>query len=233
MAAVISLSVVFSALSVCVSAKDTADTAFTASFSTDSAETIVGGWSVNTGSTALKKNPEAKKALTKALKKYKDAKIEPVAYLASQVVAGTNYCFICRTTDATEDARPEIKLVYVYADLSGNAEITGFQTVIGKLLPGGYEANEGKFKLGNNKTVKKALKKAAKGLAGIDYEPVAYLGSQVVAGSNYMILVRVKDNDTEVKAGYYLVSVYADLNGNAEINEIAPLAFGNIDEYTE
>ena len=74
---------------------------------------------------------------------------------------------------------------------------------------------------------KQAMKDNADG-----YEPIAYLGNQVVAGSNYMILARGKGTD-EVDKGLYLIIIYADLNGNAEINRIEPLELGNYDQTTD
>ena len=228
LAAVISLSIAFSGLSVSASAAITSEKT---SAQTYNSNTIVGGWSINYDSTSLSKNSDAKSAFLKARKKVTDTKIQPIAFLGSQVVAGKNYCFLCKITATSSNARPEIALVYVYEDLKGNTEITGYQTIIGKLLPGGFSANDGKFKLGNNKAVKKAYKKAMKDNAD-GYEPIAYLGDQVVAGSNYMILARGKGTD-EVDKGLYLIIIYADLNGNAEINRIEPLELGNYDQTTD
>ena len=39
-------------------------------------------------------------------------------------VAGTNYCILCQITPVVPDATPAWALVYIYADLDGNAEIT-------------------------------------------------------------------------------------------------------------
>ena len=225
LAAVISLSVAVSGMVVPASAAVEKNTKSSQTYSTDS---IVGGWQINEDSTSLNKNPDAKSAFLKARKGLTGVKLQPMAYLGSQVVSGKNYCILCRITTVSVDAKPEIALVYVYEDLNGNAKITGYQTIIGKVLPGSFSANEGKFKLGNNKAVKKAYKKAMKDNNADGYEPVAYLGDQVVSGSNYMILARGKGTD-DVEKGYYLIIVYADLKGNAEINRIEPLELGNID----
>ena len=199
LAAVISLSIAFSGLSVSASAAITSEKT---SAQTYNSNTIVGGWSINYDSTSLSKNSDAKSAFLKARKKVTDTKIQPIAFLGSQVVAGKNYCFLCKITATSSNARPEIALVYVYEDLNGN-----------------------------NKAVKKAYKQAMKDNAD-GYEPIAYLGDQVVAGSNYMILARGKGTD-EVDKGLYLIIIYADLNGNAEINRIEPLELGNYDQTTD
>ena len=47
----------------------------------------------------------------------------PVAYLGSQVVAGTNHCFLCKATVVYPNAVPSYTLVYIHEDLEGNATI--------------------------------------------------------------------------------------------------------------
>ena len=220
------LSAVLLAAPVNVSAAITSDAPAITSGAPDkgyTAPAVMGGWTYS-GSATLGKNPEAKAAFLKA-RKTADKTIEPVAYLGSQAVAGMNYCYLCRITPAAE-ARPEIALVYVYADLKGNASITGYQTIIGEVRPGSFEANEGKFGMSKNAAVKKAYEDAAD---TDDYAPMAYLGSQVVSGSNYMVLARGKGD----KTGLYLVTIYADLKGNAEIHSIEPLVLGDMDRDTD
>ena len=47
----------------------------------------------------------------------------PVALLATQPVAGINYCILCQIVPVVPDPEPGWALVYIYADLQGNAEI--------------------------------------------------------------------------------------------------------------
>ena len=72
--------------------------------------------------------------------------------------------------------------------------------------------------------VKAVFNKAVEGLTGMTYEPVAYLGSQVVAGTNYMLLCKVTTVTAEPTSDYAIVTVYQDLEGNAEITETYNLA---------
>ncbi|MBQ6583454.1 MAG: hypothetical protein IJH77_06505 [Mogibacterium sp.] len=62
-----------------------------------------------------------------------------------------------------------------------------------------------------------AFEKAFDGFTGSDVVPVAYLGQQVVAGTNYMILCRFTTVTQEPVSSYQIVVIYADLEGNAEI----------------
>ena len=62
--------------------------------------------------------------LGKALEKLVGANYEPVANLATQVVAGQNRCLLCKISPVVPNPVPHYTLVYVYEDLEGGAEIT-------------------------------------------------------------------------------------------------------------
>ena len=83
---------------------------------------MTGGWETVTEEGAFLPD-EAVAALEKALEKLDGASYAPVTLLATQIVAGTNYCILCRVTPVVPDAKTAWALVYVYADLEGNAEI--------------------------------------------------------------------------------------------------------------
>ncbi len=87
-----------------------------------SAEQMMGGWEIP----AAEANPlteEAQAAFDKAMEKLVGADYIPVALLATQLVAGTNYCILCQTTPVVPNGKPHWTLAYIYADLQGNAEI--------------------------------------------------------------------------------------------------------------
>ena len=62
--------------------------------------------------------------------------------------------------------------------------------------------------------------KAMEGFAGVGYVPVAMVAQQVVAGMNYRFLCEATTVLPGAETDYALVTVYKDLNGNAEITEI-------------
>ena len=47
----------------------------------------------------------------------------PVAYLGSQVVAGTNHAFLCQAVTVVPDAVPRWTVVFLYEDLQGNVSL--------------------------------------------------------------------------------------------------------------
>ena len=86
------------------------------------ADTLLGGWEM-VSHDAEELPEDAQEAFDKAKKDLTDGEYTPVSLLAIQLVAGTNYCILCQVTP--DDAASEQKwtLVYIYADLQGNAEI--------------------------------------------------------------------------------------------------------------
>ena len=67
------------------------------------------------------------------------------------------------------------------------------------------------------------LEEALTGLVGVAYEPVAYLGSQVVAGMKHCYLCRATVVYPGAQPAWKLVYVYEPLEGPAEITRIADL----------
>lgn len=194
---------------------------------------ISGGWALPDGDMSIEKNPEAKAAIEKALGVITGADYEPLALLGTQVVAGTNYCILCRVTYVVPDAQPGMQLVYVYEDLSGNAEITGMKELIGEQLCGGFTAADGDISIDKNPDVKAAFEKAMETITGMSYEPVAYLGSQVVAGTNYLILCKATATIPHADTNISLVTVYHDLQGNSEAIEMNDITLGETDNPAE
>lgn len=84
---------------------------------------VTGGWSLNEDSDSLADHPDALDAFNKAVAGTDKDSYEPVALLGSQVVSGTNYCILCRDYSGDEKTLKQYVLLYIYADLEGNAEI--------------------------------------------------------------------------------------------------------------
>lgn len=86
------------------------------------AEKDVGGWTPFVQE-ARELPEDAQAAFDKALEHLVGAVYTPVALLSTQVVAGKNYCILCQVAPVVPDPVPTWALVYIYADLQGNAEI--------------------------------------------------------------------------------------------------------------
>jgi hypothetical protein len=72
---------------------------------------------------AIDQYPEVKAAFEKAITELVGAAYEPVALLGAQVVAGTNYQILCKTTAIYPNATPYYTVVTIFEDLEGNASI--------------------------------------------------------------------------------------------------------------
>ena len=93
------------------------------------AEMMVGGWEVAEHQPVLMMDEEMQAVFDKATGDMDGAVYVPVALLGTQVVAGINYCFLCQITPVVPDPKPVWALVYIYADLEGNAEITNIYEI--------------------------------------------------------------------------------------------------------
>lgn len=100
--------------------------------SSDEPAAMTGGWSA-TDSPEI--TDEVQALLDKAAGSLLGVKYTPVAYLGTQLVAGTNHCILCQATVVYPNAKPYYALVYIYEDLSGNAEILDIVTLdVGSLV---------------------------------------------------------------------------------------------------
>ena len=84
---------------------------------------LAGGWTPSADPTVTE---EWKALFEKGTETLTGAAYEPVAYLGSQVVAGTNHAFLCRAVTAypgSIETAPAYAMVYLYEDLTGNVTI--------------------------------------------------------------------------------------------------------------
>ena len=82
--------------------------------------------------------------------------------------------------------------------------------------------------------LKALFERGTETLTGVSYIPVAYLGSQVVAGTNHAFLcqaVTAYPGSLETDPAYAMVYLYEDLNGNVSILSIADFDVGSLCTY--
>lgn len=89
-----------------------------------SAEKLVGAWETPEDYTVVNLPAEVQTPFDKALDGWTGSRQEPLAYLASQVVAGKNYAVLCHSTLVTKDPVSCISVVTIYEDLQGNASVS-------------------------------------------------------------------------------------------------------------
>lgn len=196
---------------------------------------VAGGWTINT------ELPEMNDAIfDKARQGIDGASYSPLFILGTQVVAGTNYQYLCYSKAVVPNAEASFKVVTVYKGLGeepeiqilniADFEVTDFTGEQGETTPAGMmggftEVEELPNFLSEEENA--VFEKAFEGLDGVGYTPVAKLASQVVAGTNYAFLAMGKTMSAEPTTHLYVVNVYADLDGNATVNNICGLNLAN------
>ena len=192
---------------------------------------VTGGWTLTAGETAVQLPEEAQDAFDKA----SDSKLTPIALVSEQMVAGKNYLVLC-----TEDGA--YRMAVLYRDLQGNAQLTntadfdlgnytqGESAAPAELMPGGWYGPDETTVLPLPEDARKAFDKAMEDLDGSSVEPMALLGTQVVAGTNYAVLCRVTPVTPDAVSTVQVAVVYADLQGGASFRSfvlIDPADFNN------
>ncbi len=84
---------------------------------------MLGGWEP-AAAEAGQLPDDAQAAFDRAMEGLVGAEYTPVALLSRQIVAGTNYCILCQISPVVPNPVPNWALVYIYADLQGNAMVT-------------------------------------------------------------------------------------------------------------
>ncbi len=183
---------------------------------------LLGGW---TRAESPVVTDEIRNIIEKATENIDGVTYTPIAYISSQVVAGTNHAVLCALTPVIPDPVPYYAIVTIYEDLQGNAEITGVVESRAEVeaapgtegLSGGWTAPESPEVTDEAKA---ALEKAVEKMTGAEYEPVALLATQVVAGLNYAVFCAVTPVVPNAETGYAVVHVYEDLQGNASVTDV-------------
>ena len=158
---------------------------------TNESTPITGGWAINNDFDGID-DANAMSAFEKATEDLDGYRYDVAAVLGSQIVAGTNYLYLCRAEMVVPDAKPEYVILKVYEDLEGNAEITG----ILRLLEGkeGWEYNDANPYMDENEEIKVAFDKALEGLTGVEYKPIAYIGYK---DNSYAVLTKITITSVE------------------------------------
>lgn len=68
--------------------------------------------------------------------------------------------------------------------------------------------------------IRALVEKATQDKLGATYNPVAYLGHQIVNGTNHRILCEITTVTANPETKLAVVTIYEDLQGNAEVTDI-------------
>ena len=95
------------------------------------------------------------------------------------------------------------------------------ETLANEPLAGGWTPAENFGELTEERLA--VFRKGMETLLGVDYAPLAYLGSQVVAGKNHVFLAKGTAVTRALPVSYALVYLYEDLQGGVKVLTVANL----------
>lgn len=192
---------------------------------------VAGGWTSFTDTTPAATKDE-RGVFDQATKGLVGVNYELVRVLGTQVVAGTNYAFLARGTTVTAKPTCGWYILVAYQDLKGNVTLTSIKPidlakpattdkVADGNLVGGWQVKNPSNAILEPQEAGRAFFKAAENYEGINLSPIATLGTQVVSGTNYLVLCQgtpVTENPTNQ---LYLATLYVDLQGNAKLTNVS------------
>lgn len=197
----------------------------------EAAETdnIVGGWAIPEDPAAAELPEDVQAAFDNFTANYDDELI-PMAYYGNQVVAGMNYGLLCKSRNDNElqtvvlQQLPNGDVDGAVVNTFNIADYTeGEGAEVSEPVDGGWNAAEDYTKAEIPEEAQNAFAKATEDFVGNDLVPMAYLGSQVVAGTNYAFLCHSTLVTAQPVSSIQVVIVYEDLEGNCTINNICTL----------
>lgn len=148
---------------------------------------MVGTWDVNI---STKMPQKVASAMADLADKLIGAEYTPITYLGSQVVNGTNHAVLAEQTIVTGRDSKNIVLL-VFNEKPTDMELT--LVSIERLVEGGNALGGTHIDVHTDipEDAMKEWQTAFEGFLGAKYEPFAFLGTQVVKGTNYIFAVKV------------------------------------------
>ena len=185
---------------------------------------LVGAYNTNLVSFSLKDNPDAMNAFEAAFPNgYSYTHYEPIALLGTQVVSGTNYLYLCKSTWTDYQENVSFVLLQIYQDLSGKSEVMGsailFPTEESREDGEDYIYNTGSYLPENIPAIQNAFKEAVPNDENASYIPLAYIGKHTQEGKpEEDVIFAAKDpRGTDAKISYELFYIAKDKDGKAKL----------------
>ena len=185
---------------------------------------LVGAYNTNLVSFSLKDNPDAMNAFEAAFPNgYNYTHYEPIALLGTQVVSGTNYLYLCKSTWTDYQENVSFVLLQIYQDLSGKSEVMGsailFPTEESREEGEDYIDNTGSYLPENIQAIQNAIEEAVKDNENVSYIPLAYIGKHTQEGKpeEDVIFTAKKSKGKDAKTNYVLLYIGSGKGGKAKL----------------
>ena len=193
---------------------------------------LVGAYNTNLVSFSIKDNPDAMNAFEAAFPNgYNYTHYEPIALLGTQVVSGTNYLYLCKSTWTDYQENVSFVLLQIYQDLSGKSEVMGsailFPTEESREEGEDYIDNTGSYLPENIPAIQNAFKEAVPDDENAYYIPLAYIGKHTQEGKpEEDVIFTAKDpRGTDAKISYELFYITKDKDGKAKLVKTEDVVF--------
>ena len=195
-----------------------------------------GGWSVSKAGYSFLSTSQ-KKIFNRATKKLTGVSYQPVALLAKQTVAGTNYVFLCQGKTVTTKTTRAWYILTAFQSLKNKISLKSVKKIdIGKIKTGDNPRSatpDGGLQIVNiknksaalSKSVRKVFRKGIENYVGYDFRPVALLGTQVVSGRNYRFLCY---GTGHAGSDLCVLDIYQNTKGTCSLESCRALA---LEEY--
>ena len=185
---------------------------------------LEGAYNTNLVSFSLKDNPDAMNAFEAAFPNgYNYTHYEPIALLGTQVVSGTNYLYLCKSTWTDYQENVSFVLLQIYQDLSGKSEVIGsailFPTEESREEGEDYIDNTGSYLPEKIPAIQNAFEEAVKDNENVSYIPLAYIGKHTQEGKpeEDVIFTAKKSKGKDAKTSYVLLYIGSGKGGKAKL----------------
>ena len=193
---------------------------------------LVGAYNTNLVSFSLKDNPDAMNAFEAAFPNgYNYTHYEPIALLGTQVVSGTNYLYLCKSTWTDYQENVSFVLLQIYQDLSGKSQVVGsailFPTEESREEGEDYIDNTGSYLPENIPAIQNAFKEAVPDNENVSYIPLAYIGKHTQEGKpeEDVIFTAKKSKGKDAKTNYELLYIGSGKGGKAKLVKTEDVQF--------
>ena len=200
----------------------------------NNSDALVGAYNTNLISFSIKDNPDAMNAFEAAFPNgYNYTHYEPIALLGTQVVSGTNYLYLCKSTWTDYQENVSFVLLQIYQDLSGKSEVMGsailFPTEESREEGEDYIDNTGSYLPENIPAIQNAFNEAVKDNENVSYIPLAYIGKHSQEGKSEedVIFTAKKSKGKDAKTSYVLLYIGKDKDGKAKLVKTEDVQFPN------
>ena len=193
---------------------------------------LVGAYNTNLVSFSIKDIPDAMNAFEAAFPNgYNYTHYEPIALLGTQVVSGTNYLYLCKSTWTDYQENVSFVLLQIYQDLSGKSQVMGsailFPTEESREEGEDYIDNTGSYLPENIPAIQNAFKEAVPDNENVSYIPLAYIGKHTQEGKpeEDVIFTAKKSKGKDAKTSYVLLYIGSGKGGKAKLVKTEEVQF--------